>query len=390
MSHPTPPLPLRREVEKLEASKIVEVWQLGFGREDLIPLWVGESDVSTPAFICEAAIKALRDGRTFYTHKRGLPKLRAALADYTGEHYGVRPDPERITVTSAGVNAVALVMQAIVRPGDEVVVVAPVWPNAPAAARIAGAEVVEVALEIGDDGGFRLDPAALAAACGERTRAIFLASPSNPTGWMLESAEQAAILELCRRRGIWLIADEVYHRFVYDRPVAPSFQALAEPEDPVFVIHSFSKSWAMTGWRLGWLVHPPSLAATIDSLIEFSTSGAQPFLQEGALAAVREGEPFVAEMVERARQGAELVHQRLGAVRRVRMPPLKAAFYAFFGVDGVDDSLAFAKHVLRETGVGLAPGAAFGAGGEGALRLCYASSAARLSAAMDRLEPHLA
>lgn len=389
MDSPAPPLPIRPEVEKLEPSKIVEVWELGFGREDLIPLWVGEGDVPTPAFICEAAARALRDGRTFYTHKRGLPELRAALADYTREHYGVALDDDRISVTSAGMNAIALIMQAIMNPGDELVVVTPSWPNAPSAARIAGAEVVEVPLGIGPDGGFSLDLDALAAACGPRTRAIFVASPSNPTGWMLESAEQAAILELCRRRGIWLIADEVYHRFVYDRRVAPSFQSLIEPGDPVFVVHSFSKAWAMTGWRLGWFVHPSSLVSTIDSLIEFNTSGAQPFLQAGALAALRDGEPFVAEVVERARQGADLVHQRLGGMRRVRMPPLKAAFYAFFGVEGVDDSFAFAKHLLHETGVGLAPGAAFGTGGEGWLRLCYASSTARLSEAMDRLEPHL-
>ncbi|RDD60227.1 aminotransferase class I/II-fold pyridoxal phosphate-dependent enzyme [Ferruginivarius sediminum] len=386
---PQSPLPLRPEAETLEASKIVEVWELGFGRDDLIPLWVGEGDLPTPDFICEAATRALKDGKTFYTHKRGLPELRAAIADYTHRLYGARLSDERISVTSAGMNAIQLIMQAIVRSGDEVLALTPVWPNALAAARVNGANVVEVPLRATAEGDFRLDMDVLEAACGNRTRAMFIASPSNPTGWMLEREEQQAILELCRRRGIWLIADEVYHRFVYDRPTAPSFQELIAPEDPVFVVNSFSKAWAMTGWRLGWLVHPPSLRPVIDNLIEFNTSGAPPFLQEGALTAIRDGERFVHEMVERCRHGADVVHQRLAAMPRVTMACPRASFYAFFAVEGVADSLGFAKQILRETGVGLAPGAAFGRGGEGFLRLCFASSTERLSAAMDRLEPAL-
>lgn len=386
------PLPLRPEIESLESSKIVELWQLGFGRGDLVPLWVGEGDVPTPDFICRATTDALAAGKTFYTHKRGLPELRAALADYHRAVHGADLGDDRISVTSAGMNAIQIVLQAILRSGDELVAVAPVWPNALAAARAHGGHVVEVGLEATPAGGFALDLDALAAACGERTRAIFLASPSNPTGWTASRAELEAILELCRARGIWLIADEVYHRFVYDAPdarSAPSVLAFAAPEDPVVVVNSFSKAWAMTGWRLGWLIHPPSLVPAVDALIEFNTSGAPPFLQEGALAAVRDGEPFVAQMVERCRQGAELVTQHLSAMRRVTMARPPGAFYAFFQVEGVDDSLAFAKRILEETGVGLAPGIAFGPAGEGFLRLCFASSQGRLSTALERLRPLL-
>jgi aspartate/methionine/tyrosine aminotransferase len=391
----TAPLPLRPEIDSLEPSKIVELWQRGFGMDDLVPLWVGEGDTPTPQFICDAAARALSDGQTFYTHKRGWPELRGALADYHAAIHGVRLSDDRISVTSAGMNAIQLVLQAILRAGDELIAVTPVWPNALSAAKAHGGRIVEVGLQADAAGAFTLDLDALADAIGERTRAIFLASPSNPTGWTASRDQLQAILELCRARGVWLIADEVYHRFVYADPggahaaSAPSVLALAAPEDPVFVVNSFSKAWAMTGWRLGWLVHPPSLQPAIDSLIEFNTSGAPAFLQAGALAAVRDGEAVVAEQVARCRAGADLVTQRLGAMRRVTLARPQGAFYAFFRVDGVDDSLAFAKRLLSDTRVGLAPGIAFGPAGEGFLRLCFASSRARLSTAMDRLAPVL-
>jgi aspartate/methionine/tyrosine aminotransferase len=386
---PASPAPLRPAIESLETSKIAQVWELGFGHDGLIPLWVGESDLPTPAFISDAAVEALRAGHTFYAQKRGLPALRRALVGYTNRLYGSAIDVERVSVTSSGMNGIMLVLQAMVRPGDKVAVLTPVWPNILSAVQIAGGAVAPVPLERRPEGGFRFDLERLAATLDERTRAIFIASPGNPTGWVMEPEDQRAVLELCRRRGIWLIADEVYARFTYDRPHAPSFLELAAPEDPLIVVGSFSKTWAMTGWRLGWLTHPPSLAAIFDRLIEFNTSGAQAFLQHGCLAALRDGEPFVAEMVERCRIGGELVFQRLSALPRVRIARPGGAFYAFFAVEGLDDSLGFAKDLLHRTGVGLAPGAAFGPGGEGHLRLCFASSAERLAEAMDRLVPVL-
>ncbi len=383
------PAPLRPEIESLETSGIAQVFALGFGREDLIPLWVGEGDLSTPAFIAEAASRALAEGHTFYTHKRGLPDLRRALTDYTNNLYGSAVDIAQVSVTSSGMNAITLVLQTMVRPGDKVAVVTPIWPNILSAVRIAGGVVAPLTLEPLPEGGFRLDLDRLTAALDDGVRALFIASPGNPTGWIMEPDEQQAVLELCRRRRVWLIADEVYARFTYDRPHAPSFLEWARPEDPLIVVNSFSKAWAMTGWRLGWLIHPASLAPTFDRLIEFNTSGAQAFLQHGCIAAVREGEPFVAEMVERCRVGGELVFQRLAALPKVRLARPRGAFYAFFAVEGLTDSLGFAKEILERTSVGLAPGAAFGPGGEGHMRLCFASGSARLAEAMDRLTPVL-
>lgn len=387
---PTTPLPLRPEVEALGVSGIQQVWELGFEREDTIGLWVGEGDLPTPDFICEAAIASLRAGNTYYTHKRGIPALRRALADYHARLLGIEADVERISVTSSGMTALALIFQAILQPGEEVILVSPIWPNASAAVSIAGGRPVEVPLDPRSDGGFALDLDKLAAAIGPKTRALFIASPGNPTGWLMEAEQQQAVLALARERGLWVIADEVYHRFTYDRPLAPSFASLAEPEDALICVHSFSKAWAMTGWRLGWLLHPPSLGETFGKLIEYSTSGGQHFLQEGAVAAIREGEDFVAELVERCRQSGEIAFQALSGLPRVTIARPQAAFYSFFAVEGVDDSLAFAKELLRRTGVGLAPGSAFGAGGEGRLRLCFASSPTRVAEAMQRLRPALA
>lgn len=388
------PAKLRRRINELEESKIVEVWQLGLGRKDLIPLWVGESDVVTPKFIADAAADAIKAGHTFYSYKRGEPELRETLAQYINRLHGTpeRPQPvtsDRITVTSAGMNGLILVMECIIEEGDELVAVTPVWPNIFAASKIMGGVPVPVPLDL-TERGWSLDLDRLFAACGPRTKAMFVNSPGNPSGWVLAPGQREKILEFCRARGIWLIADEVYDRFVYDRPVAPSFLSIAEPEDDLIVVNSFSKAWAMTGWRMGWLVTSQSFGETIGKTVEFNTSGTAPFLQHAGVVAVRDGEPFVKEMVERCRVGRDLVHQALARAPRVRMVRPEASIYAFFKVDGVVDTVQFCKDILTRTGIGLAPGDAFGPGGEGCIRLCFANSAERLSLAMDKLVPALA
>ena len=392
---PTPPAadrplaPIRPQIEALEDSRIVEVWKLGFQVPDVIGLWVGEGDLPTPSFICDAAAVALKAGDTFYTHKRGIPELRQALIDYHQRLYRIRLADDRLAVTSAGMNAMMLAMECLVGAGDNTVCVTPVWPNIFATIEIMGGQVRHLPLEPTPTG-WRLDLERLFAACDARTRVVYLASPGNPTGWVMPRAQQQALLDFARKRGIWIVADEVYARLVYDgTPAAPSFLELAEPDDALVVVNSFSKAWAMTGWRIGWMVAPPRLIAMVDKLIEFNTSGAQPFLQRGCVAALTQGEPFVAEMVTRYRAARELVLQRLGGMRRVRIVRPEAAFYVMFAVDGMGDCLDFAKRLVHDARVGLAPGTAFGPGGDGHLRLCFAASAERLSQAMDRLEPAL-
>ncbi|MBT3700158.1 MAG: pyridoxal phosphate-dependent aminotransferase [Alphaproteobacteria bacterium] len=382
------PAPVRDAIHNLQASKIRAISREGMNRDDVLPLWFGEPNFPTPKFICDAAAEALAAGHTFYTENRGIPPLRSTLSGYMSNLYGVDVAEDRITTTVAAMNGIMLVMEAIVDPGDNVVIVAPLWPNCRETVAIMGGEPRAVDL-VEVDGKWQLDLERLFAACDERTRAIFVNSPGNPTGWVMSVEQQQAVLEFCRKKRIWLLADEVYARLIFDRPYAPSFIEIAEPEDPVIAFNSFSKSWAMTGWRLGWLTAPPSMGEVFEKLNEYNISGPTTFVQHAAIVAIRDGEDFVKQTVEGYRQGRDLVYQRLSGMDRVHLPFPEAAFYAFFRVDGVEDSLELARKILNETGVGLAPGAAFGQSGEGYLRLCFAATPDILSSAMDRLEPIL-
>lgn len=375
---------LRQNIVDMPAQLIGEVARLGMGQAGIIPLWYGESDIPTPAFISNAAHDAMLAGETFYTHKLGLPVLRQALADYMTGLYA-RPVPmERVSVTPSGMNAIMLALMATLNAGDNMVLIDPVWPNCGHSALALGASVTQVSLGL-QNCVWQLDVDRLKEACTADTRVIFLNSPGNPTGWMIERGQQQQILDFARERGIWIVADEVYTRLVYDRPVSPSFIDIAEPDDPLIVINSFSKSWAMTGWRIGWMVTPEWVTDALFSMIEYNTSCVPPFLQKGALAAVTQGEPFVAEMVARCRAGREAIVPALQAMPGVKIDPPRAAFYAFFQVDGVTDSLSFAQDLFRQTKVGIAPGRAFGDGGEGWLRLCFAQDPATLAIAAERL-----
>jgi aspartate/methionine/tyrosine aminotransferase len=381
---------IRPEIEQLDDSPIVEVWRMGYGNPDVIAMFAGESDVPTPAFICDATSKALAEGRTFYTPNRGIQPLREALIAYNKRLYGIDLPDDRITLTSSGMNAVMLVAQAMVGPGDNAVAVTPSWPNILRAMQIIGAEPREVAMTAGNDG-WSLDMEALFAACDARTKVIYLASPGNPTGWMITRAQAEQLLEFARARGIAILSDEVYHRLVYEGPgsergVAFSFLDIARPADPVFVVNSFSKAWAMTGWRLGWIVYPEGARTSFEKLIQFNSSGAQEFLQHGAIAALSEGEGFVKYFADRCRAGRDLVNARLARMPRVRNIPNTGGFYAMFEVDGVNDTLAFCKRAVLEAKIGMAPGIAFGRGSERFVRLCYARSSEQLTMAMDRLE----
>jgi aspartate aminotransferase len=380
---------IRHDIEILEDSPIVDVWRLGYGRPEVIGMFAGEPDVSTPAFICDAASRALAQGLTFYTPNRGIPAMVEALVDYISMVYGVELPQNRVALTPSGMAAVMLIAQGTVERGDNVIAVTPSWPNIMRAMQICGASVREVPMTAGNDG-WSLDLGAVEAACDGRTKVIYLASPGNPTGWMIERPQAEALLAFARARGIAILADEVYHRTVYDRKVAFSFLEIARPGDPVFVVNSFSKAWAMTGWRLGWVVYPEGCQPAFEKLIQFNTSGAPEFLQHGAIAALRHGEPFVAEFAARCGAGRAVVNERLGRMARVRNIPNHGSFYAMFEVAGVTDTLAFCKRAVGEAQIGMAPGIAFGKGAEGYIRLCYAKSPELLHQAMDRLEGFLA
>jgi aspartate aminotransferase len=379
---------VRPGIRALTASRIREVANAGQGRADVIALWFGEPDQATPDFIKEAAAAALAAGHTFYTPNLGIPELRAALAEYLGGLRRRPVSPDRICVTASAMSALMLASETLIDPGDEVVALTPTWPNCLETVHIMGGRTRTLALAL-EGAVWRADLGRLLGMITARTRAVILNSPNNPTGWTMTGEEQAALLGHCRRLGVWLIADEVYDRIYYGGRAAPSFLDLIDPDDRVLVINSFSKTWAMTGWRLGWIVAPPALMGDLAKLNEFNVSHATTFVQHAGVAAVRGGEPFVAATLERYRAARDLVYDRLSEIPGVRATRPLGTFYAFFRVDGVTDSLALAKRLLARTGVGLAPGVAFGPTGEGHLRLCFAKSTALLTEALARLAPAL-
>ncbi len=382
------PAAVRSSIAGYPGSRIREVSNIGMGKPGVTALWFGEGDRPTPKFICDAAAQSMAAGRTYYTANNGTAELRETIARYATRLHGGPITPDRVTVTASGVNALMLVMQTLVDPGDNVVMVTPVWPNCANGIEIVlSGEVRRVALTPDAQGRWTLDVERLFAACDARTKVIFINSPGNPTGWMAGAEIHRALLDFARKRRIWIVADEVYERLVYDRTCAPSALDGATADDPVIVVNSFSKAWCMTGWRLGWIIHPPGLATMLAKITEMNMSGAAMFAQDAGVVAIEQGEPFVKEIVESYSRARDVVVQRLGAMPRVRLARPEAAFYAFFRVEGVTDSLALAKDVLERTGVGMAPGIAFGPEGEGWLRLCFATSPERLSGALDRLAP---
>jgi aspartate aminotransferase len=361
-----------------------------YGDPSIIALWFGEGDLAAPAFIGEAMARAVADGHVFYTHQNGIPELRGTLAEYlTG--LGERPiGADRITVTFSGMNAIMLAIQLACEPGDNVIAIDPVWPNAGGMARLVGAQVRSARMDYGQ-GGWTLDVDKVAAAMDDRTRAVFFASPGNPTGAMVPMQTQAELLALCRARGVWLIADEVYNRLAFGVHSAPTILDIADPEDRLIVINSFSKSWAMTGWRLGWMVHPPSIGPTLAMMTQYTTSGVSTFLQHAGVAAVRDGEPFVAKMRAYCEAGMRIVCDTLERLPRVRLGPRpRAGMYAFFEIDGMPDSRQACVDILARTSVGLAPGVFFGPGSETFLRACVCRDPAVLTEAMGRLSEALA
>jgi aspartate/methionine/tyrosine aminotransferase len=379
--------PMRAAIQNLEESRIREVANAGMGRSDVLAFWFGESDETTPEFIREAAIDSLRRGETFYAHNLGLPELRQAIASYTARLHGPVTS-DRIAVTSGGVNALMLAVQALVDAGDEVVAVTPVWPNLTAQPLIMGARLKCVAL-VPRDGAWTLDLQRLLDAITPRTKLLVLNAPNNPTGWTLTGAEQQAILEHCRRTGTWILADEVYERLYYEdsaNACAPSFLDIASQDDLLVVVHSFSKSFLMTGWRLGWLVMPVAMTQHMGKLIEFNTSCASVFTQRAAQVAMERTDEVTPRVVAHLRACRDALVPRLQALPGIEVQPARGGMYAFFKMRGCDDSLEVAKRLVAEAGLGLAPGNAFAPEGQGWLRWCFASrDIARLHEGVARL-----
>lgn len=376
--------PLRDTIMSMKPHDIYEIARVGLGLDDVIPLWFGESDLNTPQFIKDACTKALDDNKTFYSYARGVPEIRAAIVSYIKRIQGVDINDARITMPGSTMLSIVLALECLVSNGDNVVCVSPIWPNISQATKMLGGEPRHIRLQPRDND-WHLDIDQLFDACDARTKAIFINSPGNPTGWIATKEEQLAILEFGRKNNIAIISDEVYNRLVYDGVAAPSFLNITEPDDLVFIVNGFSKAYAMTGWRLGYMIAPEYMNDQLLMLAGVNNTGAPVFTQYGAAAALDHGEDFIKTMVERCRNGRDIMMKATAESNRIKMINPAGAFYAFIEIDGMNNSLEFAKNLMATAKVGLAPGSAFGEGNESFLRICFAQEPATLETAMERL-----
>ena len=366
---------MRQAILDLQASRIRDVANAGLGRSDVLAFWFGESDEVSPDFIRQAAIDSLQSGETFYAHNLGLPELRQAIAAEMQQRHGAGIGVERIAVTSGGVNALMLAMQALLNPGEQVVVVTPVWPNLTSQPVILGADLRTVCLEP-QHGRWTLPMAKLLAAVTTQTRLLVVNSPNNPTGWTLSRAEQQILLDHCRRTGTWILSDEVYENLYYlptENRCAPSFLDIAAPQDRLVVAHSFSKSFLMTGWRLGWLVMPADMTEHMGKLIEFNTSCASVFVQRAGVAAMHGAAGVVPGVVAQMQACRDRLFAELSTIPGLELAVPDGGMYAFFSLPGHTDDVLTAKRLVAEAGLGLAPGSAFAPEAQGWLRWCFAS-----------------
>lgn len=384
---------ISRSTAGVPHSRIRELAEVALGMPDVLRLYFGESNLPTPQYIKDAAARAIADGFTYYSENAGLPSLREGIAEHYVEKQSVELDPRsEIVVTASGVQALNVVIGAVLDPGDEAIVLTPAWPNGSAIAMMAGAVVKQLAQPlIGSR--YEIDFEELGAAITPRTRMLLYTSPSNPLGWVASVEDQQRLLEVARRHGLWLIADEVYDRLWYGGEslgdAAPSILKLATRDDAVAVVHSFSKTYCMTGWRLGWLVARADLAQKCVQLNEFIVSHAASFTQKAAETALRDGEPELRAMLSRLRNNRDYCLEAMRRMPGLTVPEPAGAFYLFPTVSGLTDSFAFCKRLLEEEHVGIAPGVAFGAGGDGSVRVCYAAERSVLEPAMARIHSFL-
>ncbi|MGJ8524507.1 putative N-acetyl-LL-diaminopimelate aminotransferase [Halomonadaceae bacterium LMG 33818] len=362
-------------IKSLSGSMIREVADAAMGQDNVLPFWFGETDRATPDFIRQAAVAGLHEGETFYSQNLGRPYLREAISRYLERQHKVDIPAHRIAAVSSGLMGLKLASELLLAPGDKVVAITPLWPNLTEIPKIRQAQVERVSLVI-QDNTWTLDLDQLLNTLTPDTRALIINSPNNPTGWTIDEKSLIKVLEHCRQRGIWIISDDVYSRLVYDthQKAAPSFLEHAQPNDLIISVNSFSKAWCMTGWRVGWMVVPENLIKDLEKLIEYNFSCIFEPIQKAAVAALEHGEESVNALRQRLVDSRRLLETQMKSLPSVEIPNAQGAMYLFFKIQGFEDSMQLAKNLVKEVGLGLAPGVAFGEEGEGWLRWCHAVS----------------
>ncbi|MEO7651552.1 MAG: pyridoxal phosphate-dependent aminotransferase [Bryobacteraceae bacterium] len=385
--------PLASSILTVPRSRIRELAEMAMSMDGVLKLYFGESNQPTPQFIKQAAIDALDAGYTFYTENAGMMPLRVAIAAHYRQHQGVELDPaSEIVITASGVQALNVGIRCVLDPGDEALVLTPAWPNGTSIIAMANAIPRQVAQPLCGDR-YTIDFDRLERMVTPRTKLLLYTSPSNPLGWVATEDEQRRLLAFCRRHGLWMLADEVYDRLYYAGErlgdAVPSILRLATREDAVFVVHSFSKSYCMTGWRVGWLIARADMGRHAAELNEFIISHAASFAQKAAEAALMHGEAELIRMLERLRDNRDFCLAALAKMPGVTVPKPDGAFYLFPKIAGLTDSFGFCRRLLESKRVGITPGVAFGEGGEGSVRICYAADRTVLEPAMERLAEFL-
>ncbi len=383
---------LSKSVLGIKETPIMEI--ANYGRQyskdtgkEVYAAWFGEGNKPTEKIIYEETIKSLKEGKTFYTYQNGLPKIREALTNYMNNVFEIKTIPENHSLVTGGMLGIKIICDMLIEKGDEVIIVGPVWPNIRSSVILRQGKIKEVNLKLEDE--WKLDIKELCSSISEKTKMVFINSPSNPTGWMLTENEQEEILKHIRKKNCWLISDEVYHQIVFDRNVSSSFLQFSKPDDKLIVINSSSKSFNMTGWRIGWITHPVFIAPHVAKLVQISTTGVPEFLQEGFHFALLNYKPIVSKVKKDLKNSRNFVFEKTKNWKRINLPYTNAAFYCFFKIKNMNDSISFAKYLIEKTQVGLAPGVAFGKSGEGHLRLCFASDLDYLGQILSRLEKEL-
>ncbi len=375
---------VRPDIARLQQNGITKVAFTRMNDPDVIPLWFGEGDITTPAFIRDAAKEALDRGETFYVHTRGLESLRHSIKNYLDSLYSIDIDPRRVSVPGSTMLSITIAAQMSLNKGDEALIVSPHWPNIESTYKVTGAKINTVRQRETSEG-WCLTAKEIIAKVTPKTKSIFVNTPCNPTGWIMERDDQEELLAYCRERQILLIADEVYHRHIFGENVAPSFLEIARDDDPVVVVNGFSKAWAMTGWRVGWVVTPVEQADHWATMSECFNTGATVFTQHACIAALEQGEQFVQQLKSQYEGGAQIVRKVFAGHSKIQLAMPKGAFYAFPTIEGIKSSMDFAMQLLAEEDVGVAPGYTFGPGNEQNIRLCFAQSHDRLEEALNRI-----
>jgi aspartate aminotransferase len=362
---------------------------------NVIDLSVGEPDFPTPPHICRAAEDAIRAGKTKYTPAAGIPQLKKAVADDYSRRTGLAITPAQVVVSNGAKHALHNVFTAVLDEGDEVIVPTPYWVSYAELIKLAGAKPILLETRIEEN--FKLHPEALRAALTPRTRMLLLCSPSNPTGVVYTAAELGSLADVAIERDLAVVADEIYDQLVYDGRPSVSFPTLRPGlADRTVVVAGVSKTYSMTGWRIGWTIAPEPLSKAIGNLQSQETSNPCSISQHAAIAALTGPQECVAEMLRAFEKRRDLVAKRLRGMPGVRIPEIGGAFYAFFDIReplqrmaarGIGTSMQWCETLLDKHHVALVAGSAFGA--EGFVRMSFAASEEKLAAGLDRIASYL-